>query len=84
MIPISSVALQNNLVGKYYNARHDKNKKMFAANRRDRTLLANPAGDNNAAGRRIFGFINGRNEMNDDTPRCCRHKISAQIAINRI
>lgn len=26
-MPISSVALQNNLVGKYYNVRHDKNKK---------------------------------------------------------
>lgn len=68
-MPISSVALQNNLVGKYYNVRHDKNKKIFSANRRDRILLPNPAGDNNAAGQQIFGFINGRNEMNAGPPK---------------
>ncbi|AHF76452.1 hypothetical protein Sant_1394 [Sodalis praecaptivus] len=81
MMPISSVALQNNLVGKYYNARHDKNKKIFAANRRDRILLANPAGDNNAAGRRIFGFINGRNEMNDGPPRLKQSKIANLLTL---
>lgn len=75
-MPISSAALQNNLVGKYYNVRHDKNKKIFAANRRDRILLPNPAGDNNAATQRIFGFINGRNEMNDGPPRLKQSKIA--------
>lgn len=78
-MPISSVALQKNVVGKYYNVRHDKNKKTFAEKRRDRILLPSPAGDNNAAGQRIFGLINARNDMNAGPPRLKQSKIANLI-----
>ena len=67
-MPMSSIAWQNNVVGKYYNHLHDNNRKATTANRKERSLHIHPARDAGRAGHRILALINATNVMETRRP----------------
>lgn len=67
-MPMSSVALQNSVAGKYYNQRLDKTINAAVVNRQQRPLALRPARNDAAAGQRIWRLINAANVMDARPP----------------